>query len=297
MKSAEKIPLFREIIGIEVGADNRTSSVPVLPLISGFSNLAFKNGARARKIHTCGCTKNEHLFVRTSLIHQPVHFRFPMENSSRSRRFRTRFVALGTALSVAGFTGCSSGVAPSKTASGAGTGAMIGGVGGAVVGNNSSMGTGAGIVGGAAAGALIGSIVGAVQDAKDRREQDRLAQERAYQQELAKRRAEEAKLKASMDEELAIAEGFRISDLELNEAKKKLDQANERLKKLRDERTAALQKKKELDEAHEKTLSTEAEIARLEEELARLKGEDIPAGGAAKKAEGSPAPNSVKPGL
>src|SRR5438105_2188433 len=105
-------------------------------------------------------------------------------NPTPSRAFR-QFVGFGTALALVGMTGCSSsGVAPSKTASGAGTGAAIGAVGGAVVGNNSSMGTGTGLVGGAAAGALIGGIVGMVQDAKDRREQDRLAQERAYQQEL-----------------------------------------------------------------------------------------------------------------
>jgi hypothetical protein len=201
-----------------------------------------------------------------------------MENFSKRFQSRNarRLVTLTTAFAVAGLAGCSSGVAPSKTASGAGTGALIGGAGGAIAGNNSSMGTGTGLVGGAAAGALIGGIVGMVQDAKDRKEQDRLAQERAYQQELAKRRAEEAKTKAAMDEELAIAEGFRISELELNEAKKKLESANDRLKKLRDERNAALAKKKELDEAHEKTLSTEAEIARLEEELARLKGDETP---------------------
>jgi hypothetical protein len=175
-----------------------------------------------------------------------------------------------------GVAGCSSGVAPSKTASGAGTGALIGGAGGAIAGNNSSMGTGTGLVGGAAAGALIGGIVGMVQDAKDRKEQDRLAQERAYQQELAKRRAEDAKSKAALEEELAIAEGFRISDLELNDAKKKLESASDRLRRLRDERAAALAKKKELDEAQEKTLSTEAEIARLEEELQRLKGDELP---------------------
>lgn len=186
-----------------------------------------------------------------------------------------KFVVCATAFAVAGLTGCGS-VAPSKTTSGAGTGAVLGGVGGAVIGNNTSMGTGTGALAGAGAGAIIGGIVGLVQDAKDRREQDRLAQERAYQQELAKKRAEEAKLKASMDEELAIAEGFRISDLELNDAKKKLELANERLKKLRDERSAALQKKKELDDTLEKTLSNEAEIARLEEELARLKGEEAP---------------------
>jgi hypothetical protein len=202
---------------------------------------------------------------------------------------------IAASLAVALFlSGCSSGVAPSKTASGAGTGALIGGASGAIVGSNSSMGTGTGLVGGAAAGALIGGIVGMVQDAKDRKEQDRLAQERAYQQELAKRKAEEAKLKAAMDEELAIAEGFRISDLELNDAKKKLEVASDRLKKLRDERAAALAKKKELDDAHEKTLTTEAEIARLEEELARLKGDD-----ATKKApSATPATGAAaKPGL
>jgi hypothetical protein len=218
-----------------------------------------------------------------------------MEKSSN--HFQTpvrRLVAFSTAFAVAGLAGCSSGVAPSKTASGAGTGALIGGAGGAIAGNNSSLGTGTGLVGGAAAGALIGGIVGMVQDAKDRKEQDRLAQERAYQQELAKRRAEDAKMKASMDEELAIAEGFRISELELNDAKKKLEAASDRLKKLRDERAAALAKKKELDEAHEKTLSTEAEIARLEEELARLKGDEP-----VKKSEGAAptAAPAVKPGF
>lgn len=198
-----------------------------------------------------------------------------MQNSSSHHpTIGRKLISLSTALGVFALGGCSSGVAPSKTASGAGTGALIGGAGGAVVGSNSSMGTGTGLLGGAALGALTGGIIGMVQDAKDRKEQDRLSQERAYQQSLAKSRAEEAKLKAAMEEELAIAEGFRISDIELNDAQKKLEVAQERLKKLQGERTAALAKKKSLDEAHEKTLSTEAEIARLEEELARLKGED-----------------------
>ncbi|MCE2862323.1 MAG: hypothetical protein LW690_07715 [Opitutaceae bacterium] len=202
-----------------------------------------------------------------------------------------RIVSVVTAVAFAGLTGCSSGVAPSKTASGAGAGAMIGGVGGAVVGNNSSMGTGTGLAAGAAAGAIIGGIVGMVQDAKDRKEQDRLAQERAYSQELSKKRAAEAKLKADLDEELAVAEGFRISDLELADAKKKLEGAEDRLKRLRDERSAALAKKRQLDEASEKTLQTEAEIARLEEELARLKGEE--ANAARKPGEAPPGSTTV----
>jgi len=186
-----------------------------------------------------------------------------------------KLAALCVAVAVLGASGCSS-VAPSSTAKGAGTGAVLGGVGGAVVGNNSGLGTGAGAAIGAGAGALIGGIVGMVQDAKDRKEQDRLAQERAYQQELAKKRSEEARRKAEGDEEIAIAQGFRISDIELADAQKKKESADERLKKLRDEKAGALAKKKALDDAHDKTLQTEAEIARLEEELARLKGDTPP---------------------
>ena len=182
---------------------------------------------------------------------------------------------LAVALAVFAGSGCSSGVAPSKTASGAGTGALIGGVAGGIAGNNSSMGSTTGILGGAALGAITGGIVGMVQEAKDRKEQDRLSQERAYQQELAKKRAEEAKRKAAEDEELAIAQGFRISDLELNDAQKKTDETADRLKKLQNEKAAALARKKTLDELHEKQLSNEAEIARLEEELARLKSDDV----------------------
>lgn len=222
-----------------------------------------------------------------------------------SRLSLNKFVCLATALTVLVGSGCSSGVAPSKTASGAGTGAAVGGVAGAVVGNNSSMGSTTGILGGAALGAITGGIIGMVQEAKDRKEQDRLSQERAYQQELAKKRSEEAKRKAAEDEELAIAQGFRISDLELNDAQKKTDDTAERLKKLQNEKAAALARKKTLDELHEKQLANEAEIARLEEELARLKGDDVnsrTAATAAKKPDATPAASgpvpsaAVKPG-
>ena len=67
--------------------------------------------------------------------------------------------------------------------------------------------------------------------------------------------------------------------------------AEERLKRLRDERSAALAKKKQFDEANEKTLQTEAEIARLEEELARLKGEEAAA--SRKPGDAAPAPTTV----
>jgi uncharacterized membrane protein YhiD involved in acid resistance len=219
----------------------------------------------------------------------------------RSISFK-KAITFGMATVLIGLTGCSSGVAPSKTVSGLGTGAVVGGLGGAAIGSSSSMGTGTGAALGAGAGALVGGIVGMVQDARDRKEQDRLAQERAYQQELAKKRQEEVKMKAEMDEELAIAQGFRISEIELNDAQKKLEIANERLKKLMDERSSALAKKKNLDEAREKTLATEAKIAQLEEELSRLKGEEVqvpPPNNSEvvqKKPDTAPPPPAVKPG-
>jgi hypothetical protein len=182
----------------------------------------------------------------------------------------SRTIQLASLLAAALTAGCQ-GVAPSKTVSGAGTGLGAGAVVGGLVGGASGN-TTQGVLAGGAAGVLIGGLVGLTQEMKERKEQDRLAQERAYQQELAKRRGIEAKAKAELDEELAIAQGFQISDLELNEAKRKVDNAASRLSKLREERNAALAKKKSLDEAQEKLLTTEAEIARLEEELARLKG-------------------------
>lgn len=191
----------------------------------------------------------------------------------RPSRRLAHLIACLSAASAILMSGCSSGVAPSKTTTGAGVGALGGGAVGAAVGNNSSMGTTTGILGGAAAGAIVGGIVGLTQEIKERKEQDRLAQERAYQQELSRKRAEEAKLKAAMDEELAAAQGFRISDMELAEAQGRVENAADRLKRLQDERAAAIAKKKALDEANERLLTTEAEIARLEEELARLKSD------------------------
>ena len=205
-------------------------------------------------------------------------------STSFQRSFRPA-VCLGTALAVLGLSGCG-GVAPSQTVKSAGIGTVAGAGVGAIAGNNSSMGSGTGIAAGALGGAIVGGIVGMVQDARDRKEQDRLAQERSYQQEMAKKRADEARLKSEMDEELQIAQGFRISEIELNDAKRKYEVAAEKLKKLQEERAGAIAKKKELDDLREKTLATEAKMAQLEEELARLKGEDV------QVPAGAPAPNA-----
>lgn len=176
-------------------------------------------------------------------------------------------------------TGCSS--TTSKTAKGAGTGAAAGAVAGAVIGNNTGSGNGvAGAAIGGAAGAVVGGVVGMVQEARERSEQDRLAQERAYQQELAKRRAQEAKFKAAIEEELAVAEGFRISDQELNQVESTAKDLEARLKKLQEERQAAIARKRTLDTAQGRIAAAEAEIQRLEAELAELKGDSaVPSAG------------------
>lgn len=196
----------------------------------------------------------------------PTQVSFPNLNCKRALVFGL------TALLISS-TGCQT--APSKTMKGAGTGAAAGAAIGGIAGSasGSSGGAAQGLIAGGAAGAVIGGVIGLAQEMKERKEQDRLAQERAYQQEVARKRADDAKARAEIDEELAVAQGFRISDLELNEANKKVADATGRLEKLRAERQAALQKKKSLDEAQERLLATEAEIARLEEELARLRGE------------------------
>lgn len=202
-----------------------------------------------------------------------------------------RFLSQGTlallAAALVVSTGCQ--VAPSKTAKGAGTGAVVGATAGALGAQATGNNTASGVIAGGAAGAIVGGVIGLAQEMKERKEQDRLAQERAYQQELARKRQEEARVRAEMDEELAVAQGFRISDIELQDAQKKVDDATSRLTKLKEERNAALQKKKSLDEAQERLLSTEAEIARLEEELARLRGEQ-PTDSAATKNESERTP-------
>jgi len=178
-----------------------------------------------------------------------------------------------TAISLLLSTGCNS-PTQSKTTKGATTGAMAGAVGGALIGNNTGSGNAAaGGAIGAVGGAAVGAIVGAIGEAKERNEQDRLAQERAYQQELAKRRASEARFRASIDEELAVAQGFRISDAELAQVNNQAADLEGRLKKLQEERQAALAKTQALDNAQNRIAAAQQEIERLEAELAELRGQ------------------------
>ncbi len=192
-------------------------------------------------------------------------------NFNRCSRMRS-VIATVSLLSVTLLSGCQ--VTPSKTAKGAGVGALGGAAAGAIIGNNTGSGNaGSGAAIGGAAGALVGGIVGAVQEAKERNQQDRLAQERAYQQEVARRRQEEARLKEQLEEELAIAQGFRITDAELSDAQRRADETSSRLAELKAEREWALNRKKTLDETEAKIAAEQAEIARLEAELAELRGE------------------------
>ncbi|HEX9786032.1 MAG TPA: LysM peptidoglycan-binding domain-containing protein [Opitutaceae bacterium] len=184
-------------------------------------------------------------------------------------------LTLGTTLSLIFMSGCA--VAPSKPVASAGKGAAIGAIGGAVVGNNTGSGNSVGGAAiGAVAGGIVGGVVGMIQEAKERTEQDRLAQERAYQQELAKRRAQEAKFRAAIEEELAVAEGFRISQQEIVQVESRARELESRLKELQEERNAALARKRALDTATGRISAAELEIQRLEGELADLRGENNP---------------------
>jgi hypothetical protein len=199
--------------------------------------------------------------------------------SENLRQALHTLAAGGTAAAVLAFTlfasGCSSSAPPSKTVSGAGTGAMAGGAAAGlagVVAPNSAMNSGAAVVGGAAAGALIGATVGAIQQARDRREQDLLAQERAYQADQSRRRREESQQKLALEEELAVRKGFLISELEMSEAEKATAAAETRLKSLREEYQAAYNKTKKLEELKEKQIQADLEAAKMEEQISRLKG-------------------------
>jgi hypothetical protein len=201
-----------------------------------------------------------------------------MSPSALRSRFRlTPLVCCGTAAMLFASGCASNGAPPSKTASGAGTGAMVGATGAAlagVVAPNSSMNTGAAVVGGAAAGALIGATIGAIQQAKSNREQDQLAQERAYNAEQSARRRTEAQQKIALEEELAVKKGFLITELEMTEQERKTAEAEARLKAAREEYNAALAKTKKLDELKEKQVTTEAEAAKVEEQIRRLRGNE-----------------------
>ena len=162
--------------------------------------------------------------------------------------------------------GCA-GPAASKTVKGAGTGAAVGAIGGAITGQDTG-----GIVAAGAAGAIVGATIGAIQEGKERKRQDTLAQQRAYNQAIAMQKRAIDKEKATLQEELDIAEGFRISDEELDEMAGRAETAEGRLKVLQAKRQAAIDRKNALEEAEERERDALAEIERLEKELAELEG-------------------------
>jgi hypothetical protein len=195
----------------------------------------------------------------------------------RPRFSLTPLVSCGTAVALFAAGCASSGAPPSKTASGAGTGAMVGGTAAAlagVVAPNSSMNSGAAVVGGVAAGAIIGGAIGAIQQARSNREQDLLAQERAYNAEQSTRRRNEAQQKLALEEELAVRKGFLITDLEMTEAEKRTAEAEAKLKQAREEYQTAYNKTKKLDDLKEKQLAAEVEFAKMEEQIKRLKSNE-----------------------
>ena len=185
------------------------------------------------------------------------------------KRYYTHSTALTSALGLLVLLfqfGCA-GPAASKTTKGAATGAIVGGLGGLATGQ--SGGTTAALAGG---GALIGGVVGAIQDGNERKQQETMAQQRAYSAAVARQKQQVAKAKAVLQEELEVAEGFRITENEINEMTDRAETAEGRLKALQAKKQAAIDRKKLLDEMEEREKEALAEIERLERELAELEG-------------------------
>ena len=198
-----------------------------------------------------------------------------LKSMNRSKTFgKPTAILLGLALVTIQW-GCA-GPAASKTVKGAGTGAAVGAVGGAIAGEGIE-----GIAAAGAAGAIVGATIGAIQEGKERKRQDTLAQQRAYNQAIAMQKRAIDKEKAALQEELDIAEGFRISSEELEEMEGRATTAEERLKVLQAKRQAAIDRKNALDEAEQREKDALAEIERLEKELAELEGESETSDGTA----------------
>ena len=185
---------------------------------------------------------------------------------NRSKILGKTIVAL-VSLSLMTFQWGCAGPAASKTVKGVGAGAAVGAIGGALTGQDTG-----GIAALGVAGAAVGATIGAIQEGRERKRQDTLAQQRAYNQSIAMQKRAIDKEKATLQEELDIAEGFRISNEELEEMTGRAETAEGRLKVLQAKRQAAIDRKNALEEAEEREQDALAEIDRLEKELAELEG-------------------------
>lgn len=163
-------------------------------------------------------------------------------------------------------TGCA-GPAASKTVKGATMGGAVGAVGGLVAGEDAG-----GIAAAGVAGAAVGTVIGAVAQGRENKRQDTLAQQRAYNQAIAMQKRAQEKEKAELSEELEIAEGFRITQEELDEMNARAEAAEQKLAIQQKRRDAAIERKRLLDELEQREREALAEAARLEKELAELEG-------------------------
>lgn len=175
-------------------------------------------------------------------------------------------VALLTATALLLQAGCV-GPAASKTVKGA----TIGGVGGAAVGAIAG-GDSGDIAAAGLAGAAIGTVIGAVAQNRENKRQDNLAQQRAYNQAIAMQKRAQEKEKAELQEELEIAEGFRITKEEIDEMTTRAESAEAQLAALQKRRDAAIERKRTLDELEERETQALNEATRLERELSELEG-------------------------
>ena len=187
----------------------------------------------------------------------------------KSRKYTFLTITLAACLAASsGFQGCQT----SPTTTGAKKGAVVGAVTGAVVGHQSDERLKGAAIGGAT-GAAIGGVIGMAKEAKQRRQQEQVAQERAHQQELARMREIEAREKMIREEKRAIIEGLNITDRELELAEDGARETEARLNELRERVNAAKNKRKTFEDVKAQQIANEEEIRRLEEQLRQLEEE------------------------
>jgi uncharacterized protein YcfJ len=121
---------------------------------------------------------------------------------------------------------------------------------------------------GAAAGAMIGGMIGHGKDVAEQEQAAARAEEYRYQRELAMQREQADATRAEWERQRSVSRGMTISENEVVEAEQRAREAELRLQALRRDRIAALKRDNRLNEAEERRLAAEAEIERLERELA-----------------------------
>ena len=182
----------------------------------------------------------------------------------KTKLFSRKLILLNLAGVLMLALGCSS--VNQNTKSKAGMGALLGAAAGGIIGHQSDHALEGALIG-AAAGAAGGALIGQAQDRKEERRQDELAAQRAHEQEMARIQVEERALQAERDQQLALVEGKRLTETEIQSAQQRAAEAERRLQELQTQRDSALARHQTYQDAERRRQEAEAKIQELEGEM------------------------------